>query len=74
MEIGLCWYKNRTNKRWTYELSDYLMIDLETIIALASMTHMVDLDAYKLHPGDEKVNNFINECIGFTLYIYDRIS
>ena len=39
-----------------------LVVDLETIIALASMTYIVDLDGYKLHPGDEKLfNNFINE-------------
>ena len=38
------------------------MVDLETIISLASMTYIVDLDAYVLHPGDEKVlNNFIDE-------------
>ena len=62
MEIGLCWYKKETNNKWTYNLTDQLMLDLETIIALASMTYIIDLDAYELHPGDEKVfNNFINE-------------
>ena len=36
------------------------MVDLEPI---ASLTYIVDLDAYELHPGDEKAfNNFINEC------------
>jgi hypothetical protein len=41
------------------------------MIALASMTYIINLDAYELHVGDEKVfNNFINECSkGFTLYI-----
>jgi hypothetical protein len=29
------------------------MIDLETIMALASMKYIVDLDAYELHLGDE---------------------
>ena len=39
------------------------MVDLETIVALAFMTYIGDLDAYELHPGDEKAfNNFINEC------------
>jgi hypothetical protein len=39
------------------------MVYLETIIALASMSYIVNLDAYELHPGDEKVcNDFINEC------------
>ena len=41
----------------------YLMVDLETITTLASMTCIADLDAYELHPEDEKMfNNFINEC------------
>ena len=62
MEIGLCWYQKETNNEWTYDLTDHLMVDLEIIIALASMTYIIDLDAYKLHPGDEKVfNGNINE-------------
>ena len=45
------------------DLTDHLMVELEIIIALASMTCIVDLDAYGLHQGDEQVfNNFINEC------------
>ena len=63
MEIDLCWYQKRTNNKWTYDLMDYLMVDLLTIISLASMTYIVDLDAYELHPRNEIVfNNFINEC------------
>ena len=39
------------------------MEDLETVIALASMTYIIELNAYELHRGDEKVfNNFMNEC------------
>jgi hypothetical protein len=30
------------------------MVDIETIIALAFMTYIVNLNAYELHPGDEK--------------------
>ena len=37
-EIGLCWYPKETNDKWTYNLMNHLMIDLETTIALASMT------------------------------------
>ena len=49
---------------------NHLMVDLETIMALAFMTRIVDLDAYELHPRDEKTfNNFINERQCFTLYI-----
>ena len=48
------------------------MVYLEPIIALASTTYIVDLDAYELHPGDERAfdNFFFNECLGFTLYIW----
>ena len=38
------------------------MVDLETIIGLASMTYIVEIDAYELHLGDEKFfNDFSNE-------------
>jgi hypothetical protein len=54
-------------------LSSYGLFDgsfSKKIIALASMTYIIDLNAYELHPGDEKVlDDFINECYGFTLYI-----
>ena len=62
MEIGLCWRQKRINNMWTYDLMDHLMIDLETIITLASRTYIVDVDAYELHPGDENssTNSLIN--------------
>ena len=63
MEIGLRWYQEGTNNKWTYNLTDHLMEDLETTNALPSMTYIVDSHAYELHWGNEKVfYNFINEC------------
>ena len=42
---------------------EHLMLDLKRITALASMTYIVDFNAYELHWGDEKIfNNFINAC------------
>jgi hypothetical protein len=42
------------------------MVYLETVIALASMTYIVNLDAYEFHLKDEKVFNYFiidfNEC------------
>jgi hypothetical protein len=71
MEIGLCWYLKVTNNKWTHKLIYHLMIDLETIIALASMPYIIDLDAYELHPGDEKVfKRLYQRMLGFTLYVY----
>jgi hypothetical protein len=38
------------------------MVDLETIIALATMTYNDESNVYELHPGDEKnFNDFANE-------------
>ena len=38
------------------------MVDLVTIIALAIMTYIGELDVYELHPGDEKkINDFADE-------------
>ena len=51
MEIGVCWYQEGTKNKWTYDLTYHLMVDLKTIMALASMIYMVDLDAYELHLG-----------------------
>ena len=52
MEIGLCWYKKETNNKWTYDLMDHLMVDLETIIASTFITCIVNLGAYELHLED----------------------
>jgi len=62
--IGLCWYQKGTDNKWTYvDRTDRLVVDLEPIIALDSMTYIADLDAYELHPGDEKgCHDFIDEC------------
>ena len=38
------------------------MLDFETLITLAFIMYIIDLDAYELHPEDEKAfNDFINE-------------
>ena len=51
----------------------HLMVYLETIIAIAFMTYIVDLFAYELHTGDEKVfNDFINARV--LQYTYDKDS
>ena len=63
MKIGLCWYRKGIDNKWTYNLPVHLMAYLETIIAIASMTCIIELHAYELHLGDEKLlNEVINEC------------
>jgi len=56
-EIGSCWYQQGTNNKWTYDLTNHLIVDLETIIALASMTYTRNFDGYMRHPGDKNVFN-----------------
>ena len=66
--------KKGTNNKCTYDLIDHLMVDLETIIALASMTYIVDLDASELHPGDEKVFNDLLMNAKVLHYTHERCS
>ena len=40
---------------WTYNLANDLMVELETIIALAIMIYIVETNLYELHPMDEQV-------------------
>ena len=45
---------------WTYDLTNHLMIKLETIVALATMTNIVETNLFKLPPTNEKMfNDFI---------------
>ena len=70
MKIGLCWHNFflKNNNKWTFNITDHLMVDLKIVIALASITCSVDSVAYELHPRNENVfNDLINECQGFTL-------
>jgi len=71
MESGLCWYKKGTNNKWTYDLINNLMVDLETIITLAFMTYILDLDAYEFHPRDEKIFNNLLMNARVLYYTYD---
>jgi hypothetical protein len=40
MEIDSCWYQNQV-AQWINNLTDHIMVDLSTVIALATMTLMV---------------------------------
>ena len=52
---------------------DHLMVELKTVMALASMTYIVDLDGYELHPENESVfNDFIIKRV--LHYAYDKDS
>ena len=42
---------------WTYDLMDHLMLALETFIALATMTYIVQTNLYELHLMDDRVFN-----------------
>jgi hypothetical protein len=49
------------------------MLYLETMIALASMTYVVDLDAYELHPGMEMSSMTLLMNARVLHYTYDRV-
>jgi hypothetical protein len=73
MEIGLCWYKKGTNNKWTYDLTEHLMLDLETIMTLIFMSYMyINLGAYELHLGDEKCSTTLLMNARILHYTYDR--
>ena len=40
---------------WTYNLANDLMVELQTVIALAIMIYIVETNLYELHPMDEQV-------------------
>ena len=48
------------------------MLDLETIIALASMTYVIDLDAYELHTGMKMSSMTLLMNARVLHYTYDR--
>ena len=52
MEVGLCWYQNKNGSMWTYDLTYHMMLELETIIALAIMTYIIETNMYALHRTD----------------------
>ena len=56
------WYQKGTNNKWTYNLTNHLMVNLDTKIALAFMTYIIDLNANELHLENEKnLQRHINE-------------
>jgi hypothetical protein len=62
VEVGLCWYQKSAGLKWSYDLTDHIMVELDTVIALANLTYDVETDTYELHPSDEKVfNDFVTK-------------
>ena len=43
MQIGICWYQREPTNKRTYDHTNHLMVDLETIIALSAMTYSSNL-------------------------------
>ena len=49
------------------------MVEVKTIIIIASMTYIVDLDAYKLHLGMKKSSITLLMIARFLHYTYDGV-
>ena len=87
MEIGLCWYLKDHGSLWTYDLTEHTVVDLETIIALATNTFVVGKTCMdyiismkkclmiwsmiKIKIWSEKSSSLILRPC-FPLYMYDR--
>ena len=62
VEVGLYWYQKSARLKWSYDLTDYIIVELDTVIALANLMYDAETDTYELHPSDEIVfNNFITK-------------
>ena len=68
----MVYYWKGTNNKWTYDLTNHLMVDLETIITIGSMTYIVDLDAYDLHLGMKKSSTTLLMNARVLHYTYDK--
>jgi hypothetical protein len=44
----------------TYDSTTHLMVELETIIALAIMTYVVKTNMYEAHPMNERMFNYFS--------------
>jgi hypothetical protein len=52
-----CWYKKGTNNKRTYDHTNHLMeLHSDTIITLASMTYIANLDAYLSRSSTKSLN------------------
>ena len=47
-----CKHLNYSNKKWTHDLSEYMSVDLDSIIALISLMYIVESNYYELYLGD----------------------
>ena len=43
------WHQKGVGNKWTYDLSDHLMVNLDNVNAPAYMTCSMDMNTYKLH-------------------------
>ena len=51
VEVGLCWYLKSIGLKWSYDLTDHIMVELDTVIALANLAYDVETNTYELRPS-----------------------
>jgi hypothetical protein len=44
VEVGLCWYQKSAWLKWSYDLTDHIMVELDAVIALANLTYDAEID------------------------------
>jgi hypothetical protein len=47
-------YQKFAGLKWSYDVTYHIMVELDTVIALANLTYDAMTNTYKLHPSDEK--------------------
>ena len=58
----MCCYQKDHGSLWTDDLTNHIMVDLETNIALATIAFVVEKNLDKVHPTNERVfNDFIDD-------------
>ena len=73
MEIGYCWYQNKNGSMWTCDMTNHAMVELDTIIALATTTSIIETNLYELHPTDMSYIQCMKECLIISSMIYKNV-
>jgi hypothetical protein len=44
VKVGLCWYQKSEGLKWSYDITDHIMVELDMVITLANLTFDVETD------------------------------
>ena len=58
---------------WTCDMTNHAMVELDTIIALATTTSITETNLYELHPTDMSYIQCMKECLIISSMIYKNV-